>query len=145
MEDDEQRDTSPFHIPVDGIADIVDLMVVVAKSNGPIDPAEAEALAVLINTLNRTVLDRAITSRIVEQSLERLRRDGARRTIERVGTTLGHLGKLKDAMGLALDVATSAKPLSEFAWTTLVMAGRAGELSPSEIRDIVGTCPEPGA
>lgn len=141
MEDEEQRDTSPFNIPLDGIADIVDLMVAATKSDGPLAPAEFQALAAVINTLNRTVLERSVTTHIVEQSLERLRRNGVRRTIERVGTTLGHLGKLKDALGLALDVATSEKPLSEFSWTTLVIAGRAGQLTPDEIRDIIGPCP----
>ena len=138
----EDRDTTPFDIALDGIADIVDLMVVVAQADGRIDHIEAESLANLINTMNRTVLDRKVTQGIVEHSLERLRRDGARRTLERVGMTLGYLGKLKDALGLAHDVATTKKNISMLEWTSLVVAGRAGELTPEEIRKIIGECPE---
>lgn len=138
----EDRDTSPFDIPLDGIADIVDLMVVVAQADGRIDHVEAESLVRLINTMNRTVLDRKITQSIVEQSLQRLRRDGARKTLERVGITLGYLGKLKDALGLAHDVATTGKNISMLEWTSLVVAGRAGDLAPEEIRRIIGECPE---
>lgn len=138
---DELRDTTPFDIPMDGIADMVDLMVVVAKSDGRIDAKEAESLAVLINTLNRSVLDRRVTSSIVQESLQRLQRQGARMTLERVGQTLAYLGKLEDALSLAMDVATSAKGLTEMEWTSLVLAGRAGQLEPATIRRIIGDCP----
>jgi len=140
-DDEEQRDTSPFEIPLDGIADIVDLMVVVARADGRIDEAEAESLAALINTLNRTVLDKAVTRTIVEQSVKRLKREGVRATLERVGVTLGYLGRLEDALGLALDVAQSGKELSELEWTSLVVAGRAGQLDADKIRAIIGDCP----
>ncbi len=140
-DDDERRDTWPFDIPMDGIADMVDLMVVVAKSDGRIDAQEAESLAVLINTLNRSVLDRRVTSTIVQESLVRLQREGARHTLERVGQTLSYLGKLEDALSLAVDVVTSGKALTELEWTSLVLAGRAGRLAPSTIRRIIGDCP----
>ena len=138
---DDLRDTSPFDIPMDGIADMVDLMVVVAKADGRIDAQEAKSLAVLINTLNRAVMDRRVTSTIVQESLMRLQRQGARATLERVGQTLSSLGKLEDAMGLAVDVATSGKALTELEWTSLVLAGRAGQLEPRTIRRIIGDCP----
>lgn len=138
----EDRDTSPFDIPLDGIADIVDLMVVVAQADGRIDHFEGESLVHLINTMNRTVLDRKISQSIVEQSVQRLKREGARQTLERVGMTLSYLGKLKDALGLAHDVATTGKKISMLEWTSLVVAGRAGDLGPEEIRRIIGECPE---
>lgn len=140
-DDDEFRDTSPFDIPINGIADIVDLMVVVARADGKIDQAEAESLAALINTLNRTVLDKAVTRTIVEESVKRLKREGARATLERVGMTLAYLGRLEDALGLALDVAQSGKKLSQLEWTSLVVAGKAGQLEPARIRSIIGDCP----
>jgi hypothetical protein len=139
--DDDLRDTAPFDIPMDGIADMVDLMVVVAKSDGRIDALEAESLAILINTLNRSVLDRRVTASIVKESLMRLQREGARMTLERVGQTLASLGKLEDALSLAVDVATSGKALTELEWTSLVLAGRAGQLEPAVIRRIIGDCP----
>lgn len=138
-----QRDTQPFDIPLDGVADMVDLMVVVAKADGHIDSDEAGALVALINTLNREVLARADTQTIVQESLARLKRDGARATLSRVGQTLAYVGRLKDALGLGLDVARSGRGVTELEWTSLVLAGRAGGLSPEEIREIVGPCPEP--
>lgn len=140
-EEEDLRDTTPFDISMDGIADMVDLMVVVAKSDGRIDAREADSLAVLINTLNRSVLDRRVTSTIVQESLMRLQRHGTRATLERVGQTLAYLGKLEDALGLAVDVATSGKALTELEWTSLVLAGRAGQLEPRTIRRIIGDCP----
>lgn len=140
-EDDHLRDTQPFDIPFDSITAMVDLMVVVAKADGKIDQDEASALVALINTLNRSVLDRKVTRSIVHESLERIKRDGVRQTIQRVGETLSYLGKLKDALGLGLDVARSGGGMSELEWTSLVLAGRAGGLSPDEIRDVVGECP----
>jgi hypothetical protein len=140
-DDDHLRDTAPFDIPFDSIAAMVDLMVVVAKSDGKIDEDEASALVALINTLNRSVLDRRVTRGIVHESLERLKKDGVRETLTRVGQTLAYLGKLKDALGLGLDVARSGGGMTELEWTSLVLAGRAGGLSAQEIRDIVGDCP----
>lgn len=142
MSDDENlRDTQPFDIPLDTIEAMVDLMVVVARSDGRIDQDEAASLVALINTLNRSVLDREVTQSIVQKSSERLRRDGARRTLERVGQTLAYLGKLKDALGLGLDVARSGGKMTQLEWTSLVLAGRSGNLSPEEIREIIGDCP----
>ncbi len=138
----EERDTTPFDIPIDGIADIVDLMVVVAQADGKIDRVEAESLTRLINTMSRTVLDRKVTQTIVEQSLQRMRREGARKTLERVGNTLRCLGKLRDALGLAHDVATSGKQISMLEWTSMVVAGRAGDMAPQDIRRIIGECPD---
>lgn len=135
-------DTSPFDIPLDGIADMVDLMVVVAQADGAIDEDESDSLVALINTLNRAVLDQRITRGIVAESLKRLRRDGTRKTLERVGITLAYLGKLEDALGLGLDVARSGKGMSELEWTSLVFAGKAGQLTPERIREIIGPCPE---
>lgn len=127
---------------MDGIADMVDLMVVVAHADGKIDVDEAESLAALINTLNRTVLDRQVTKAIVTESLKRLRRDGARKTLDRVGQTLAYMGKLEDALGLGLDVARSGEGMTELEWISLVFAGKAGELSPERIRELIGPCPE---
>lgn len=135
------RDTQPFDIPFDTIEAMVDLMVVVARSDGRIDQDEASALVALINTLNRSVLDREVTQGIVQKSSARLRQDGARKTLERVGQTLAYLGKLKDALGLGLDVARSGGKMTELEWTSLVLAGRSGNLSAEEIREIIGDCP----
>jgi hypothetical protein len=52
------------------------------------------------------------------------------------------MGKLKDALGLALDVATSGHGMTELEWTSLVLAGRAGGLSAGEIREIIGDLPK---
>lgn len=141
-EDRHDRDTTPFDITLDGVADTVDLMVVVAKADGRIDSDEANTLVILINTLNRTVLDRQVTRTIVQESLNRLRLDGPRKTLDRVGQTLSYIGKLKDALGLALDVATSGGGMTELEWTSLVLAGRAGGLSATEIREIIGDLPQ---
>jgi hypothetical protein len=139
--DENLRDTQPFDIPFDTIEAMVDLMVVVARSDGKIDPDEATALVALINTLHRSVLDREVTQSIVQKSSARLRQDGARKTLERVGQTLAYLGKLKDALGLGLDVARSGGKMTELEWTSLVLAGRSGTLTAEEIRDIIGDCP----
>lgn|GEM_PF-2763452 len=141
-EDRHERNTEPFDITLDGVDETVDLMVVVAKADGRIDSDEANTLVVLINTLNRRVLDRTITRTIVQESLNRLQRDGPRKTLDRVGQTLSYMGKLKDALGLALDVATSGRGMTELEWTSLVLAGRAGGLSAAEIRDIIGDLPK---
>lgn len=133
--------TLSYEPDADGMTELVDLLVLVAQADGEVDHLEANAIHSLISTLRRDVLQKHLSEAIVRQSAMRMKQEGARAAVTRIGRRLGQLGKMEDALGMGRDVAESSKKMSELEWTILVMAGRAAGLEPDRLRQLLGSKP----
>ena len=135
--------TLSYEPDAEGMTELVDLLVLVAQADGKIDVTESDSIHSLINTMRRDVLQKNLSAAIVRQSLIRLKQEGPRDAVVRIGRRLGQLGKIEDALGMGRDVAESGRVMTELEWTCLVLAGRAAGLSADRIRELVGQ--KPGA